>query len=585
MIMFYACTPPLSPSLFFLTHTFCTIFSFSLSDLVLLIDGSESIGADNFHLVSDLVIQVIEGLDIGRDAICVTLIVYGADPEIQFYLNSYDNKESVLSAIRGLKYPGCYEVILGAALEEVADSLLGQDAGGRAEEGVPQVLVVISAGKSTDDVSQGERALKLASVYTFGIAVGDSATAQLEAISTDKSFVLSAPDARTVSGGSPGPGLKTSAVNNICCLPMNHKNKFCVSLFLSWIVFSLKYNIYTKSKRDIIFLIDSSMGTIIINALREFIKRFIDTMPVGPDQVQVGVAMFSTNPRREINLNSFSSKESLISALTRIKPKPSVEVNIGAALNFVRTNMLTAESGSRIQDQVPQPVLLLTSKKSKDSVQQPADALRQMGVLTLAAGSRAADEAELKQIAFDDSPIVDVTTVHTQRVVRDIVFLVDGSNYVGNNLQPVLDFITEVVNRLDVRPERVRIGLMQFAERQLTEFYLNTHSTKQDVLSAIAQLRLMGGRALNTGAALQYALNNHFHPKAGSRRREGIQQVLVLITGGPSQDEVKGIADRVALEGILTFAVGAGQVEDRFLKTVFCHQQMVVEPVKMFPSF
>ncbi len=100
-------------------------------------------------------------------------------------------------------------------------------------------------------------------------------------------------------------------------------------------------------------------------------------MPIGPDQVQVGVAMFSTTPRMEINLNSFSSKESLSSALARIKPKSSVEVNIGAALDFVRTSMLTAESGSRIQDQVPQLVLLLTSKKSKDSVQQPADALRQ----------------------------------------------------------------------------------------------------------------------------------------------------------------------------------------------------------------
>ncbi|KAF4109077.1 hypothetical protein G5714_010150 [Onychostoma macrolepis] len=359
-------------------------------------------------------------------------------------------------------------------------------------------------------------------------------------------------------------------------------------------------------KRDIIFLIDSSMGTIVINAVREFIKRFIDTMPIGPDQVQVGVAMFSTTPRMEINLNSFSSKESLSSALARIKPKSSVEVNIGAALDFVRTSMLTAESGSRIQDQVPQLVLLLTSKKSKDSVQQPADALRQLGVLTLAAGSRAADEAELRQIAFDDSvvfmlkdfrmllrnpreiisplstlsgivitegptetgTIVDVTTVHTQRVVRDFVFLVDGSNYVGNNLQPVLDFITEVVNRLDVRPERVRIGLMQFAESQRTEFYLNTYNTKQDVLSAIARLRLMGGRALNTGAALQYALANHFQPSAGSRRKEGIQQVLVLITGGPSQDEVKRIADSVALAGVLTFAVGAGQVEDNFLRTV-----------------
>lgn len=163
---------------------------------------------------------------------------------------------------------------------------------------------------------------------------------------------------------------------------------------------------------------------------------------------------------------------------------------------------------------------------------------------------------------------MDVTTVHTQRVVRDIVFLVDGSTYVGYNFQPVLDFIIAMVNRLDVRPERVRIGLMQFAEGQKTEFYLNTHNTKKDVLSAIAQLSLMGGSALNTGAALQYALANHFQPSVGSRRRQGIQQVLVLIAGGPSQDEFKRIADRVAIEGVLTFAVGAGQVEESFLKTV-----------------
>lgn len=59
--------------------------------------------------------------------------------------------------------------------------------------------MVISAGESNDDVSQGQMALKQASVYTFGIAVGDSATAQMEAIATDKSFDLSAPDVRTVA--------------------------------------------------------------------------------------------------------------------------------------------------------------------------------------------------------------------------------------------------------------------------------------------------------------------------------------------------------------------------------------------------
>ncbi len=189
-------------------------------------------------------------------------------------------------------------------------------------------------------------------------------------------------------------------------------------------------------KRDIIFLIDSSMGTTLTNAVREFIKRFIDSMPIGPDQVQVGVAMFSTSPRMEINLNSFSSKESLISTLARIKPKPSVEVNIGAALDFVRTSMLTAESGSRIQDQVPQLVLLLTSKKSKDSVQQPADALRQMGVLTLAAGSKAADEAELRQIAFNENVVF---------MLKDFRILLRNPKEIISPLSTLSDFVvTEI---------------------------------------------------------------------------------------------------------------------------------------------
>ncbi|KAB5576700.1 hypothetical protein PHYPO_G00201460 [Pangasianodon hypophthalmus] len=351
------------------------------------------------------------------------------------------------------------------------------------------------------------------------------------------------------------------------------------------------------SKRDIIFLIDSSMGPTLVNAIREFIRKFIDTMPIGPDQVQIGVTMFSNTPRLEIDLNSYSSKESLISALARIKPKQSAEVNIGAALDFVRTNMLIPEKGSRIREGVPQLVLLISSKKSKDSVQQPAEALQQMGVLPLAAGSRAAEEAELQQIAFDKSfvfmykdfrqlqrnPKQVVSALSTLSgpvsptdpdiqvlsVIRDIVFLVDGSNYVGNaNLPAVRDFISSIVNQLDVQPDRVRIGLIQFAEGQRTEFYLNSHDNKRKVLDNIAQLRLMGGNAVNTGAALSYALKNHFQESVGSRRRQGIQQVLVLITGGPSQDEVSSIADQVALAGVLTFAVGVGQVEESELKKI-----------------
>lgn len=167
------------------------------ADLVLLIDGSQNVGAANFPFVRDFVLRMIEPLDVGRDTVRVALALYNADPQIQFYLNSYDSKSSVLEAVKNLAYPGGDEANLGAALEEVAESLLSQTAGGRAEEGVPQMLVVISAGPSTDDTRAGDRALKRANVVTFGVAIGD--TTELETVASDKSFVLSASDFRAVA--------------------------------------------------------------------------------------------------------------------------------------------------------------------------------------------------------------------------------------------------------------------------------------------------------------------------------------------------------------------------------------------------
>ncbi|XP_054871199.1 uncharacterized protein col6a3 isoform X6 [Amphiprion ocellaris] len=558
------------------------------ADLVLLIDGSQNVGAANFPYVRDLVLKIIERLDVGRDTIRVALVQYNTDPEIKFYLNSYDSKSSLLDAVKGLTYSGGDESNLGAALEEVAESLLSETAGGRADEGVPQMLVVISAGPSTDDTGAGDRALKRASVITFGVAIGDTATADLEAVATDKTFVLSAPDFRAVE--SMGDQL-FPYINGVVQRTIIVQNEFT--------------EVLAVGKRDIIFLIDNTMGTAAINGLREFIKRFVDRMPIGPDGVQVGIAQFSTVPRLEMDLNTHGTREAITAALGTIKARPGQTVNIGAALDFVRVNMLQSEKGSRLQKGVPQLLLLLTSKRSSDSVEQPALALQQMGVLTLAAGSRSADEQELKQIAFADKvvfmtkdfrtlfrnpreivaalstlagvvvtevptePVVEITTVQTQKVVRDIVFLVDGSSYIGSgNFPYVRDFMINVVNQLDVRPDRVQIGLLQFAARPKIEFYLNSYGNRQDVVNKISQLRLTGGSVLNTGAAMNYALANMFQPSTGSRRKQGVQQVLVLITGGPHQDEVKAVADKLALAGVLTFTVSSGQADESLLKTV-----------------
>lgn len=182
------------------------MFSLSLikapdsADLVLLIDGSQNVGETNFPFVRDLVLKIVEALDVRSNAVRVALALYTSDLQTKFYLNSYDSKAAVLDAVKGLTYPGGDESNLGAALEDVAMNLLNERAGGRAEDGVPQMLVVITAGSSDDDTAAGDRALKGASVVTFGLGIGDTAAADLEAVATDKSFILSAPDFRTAAG-------------------------------------------------------------------------------------------------------------------------------------------------------------------------------------------------------------------------------------------------------------------------------------------------------------------------------------------------------------------------------------------------
>lgn len=159
--------------------------------------------------------------------------------------------------------------------------------------------------------------------------------------------------------------------------------------------------------------------------------------------------------------------------------------------------------------------------------------------------------------------------MQTQRVIRDIVFLVDGSDYVGSSNFPyVRDFLINVVNQVDVGPDRVQFGLMQFAERPKIEFYLNTFNNREGIVNRISQLRLVGGSVLNTAAAMQYALQTMFKSQVGSRIQQGIPQLLVLITGGPAQDNIIDMANELANAKIVTFTVSSGQADAETLKTV-----------------
>ncbi|XP_053135872.1 collagen alpha-1(XII) chain-like [Hemicordylus capensis] len=136
----------------------------------------------------------------------------------------------------------------------------------------------------------------------------------------------------------------------------------------------------------------------------------------------------------------------------------------------------------------------------------------------------------------------------------EIVFLVDGSWSIGRpNFRAMRHFLGSVVDAFDIGPDKVQIAVAQYSGDPRTEWHLNSYSTKQTLMDAIARLPYKGGNTL-TGTALNFTLSNHFNAQAGLR--PGAHKIVVLITDGKSQDDVKAPTARVKEAGVELFAVG-----------------------------
>lgn len=137
------------------------------------------------------------------------------------------------------------------------------------------------------------------------------------------------------------------------------------------------------------------------------------------------------------------------------------------------------------------------------------------------------------------------------------MFLLDGSDDTKSGFPAMRDFVQRMVEALNVGESKDRISVVQHSRDPNTHFYLNTYTEKRDVLSSIRQLQHKGGRPLNTGAALDYVRNNVFTDSSGSRRQEGVPQILILLSGGRSQDDVASAAAALKLDRIVPFSIGS----------------------------
>lgn len=139
---------------------------------------------------------------------------------------------------------------------------------------------------------------------------------------------------------------------------------------------------------------------------------------------------------------------------------------------------------------------------------------------------------------------------------RDLVFLLDGSDESRNGLPAIREFIRRMMEDLEIAEDKIRVSVVQYSNDNTVYFNLKTHRSKKAIIHAVRSLRHKGGRPRNTGNALQFVRDHVFTPSSGSRRLEGVPQILFLLTGGKSNDDVSQAALDLKQIGVLSFAIG-----------------------------
>lgn len=130
-------------------------------------------------------------LSLGQNRDRISVVQYSENATVDFFLNThFSRKDYVIDRIKHLHHKGGELLYTGAALQYVKDNVFSAHSGSRHLEGVPQILLLFSAGRSRDDIRGPIKALKEIGVFPLSIGTPNADTLELQIISYQPNSVF-----------------------------------------------------------------------------------------------------------------------------------------------------------------------------------------------------------------------------------------------------------------------------------------------------------------------------------------------------------------------------------------------------------
>ncbi|XP_041660746.1 uncharacterized protein LOC121521082 [Cheilinus undulatus] len=152
------------------------------ADIMLLVDGSWSIGRTNFRTIRSFIARIVAAFDIGPDTVQIGLAQYSGDPETEWHLNAHKTKESLLNAVANLPYKGG-STMTGLALNYILNNNFKPEVGMR--EDSHKLGILLTDGKSQDNVIMVSQTLRAKGIELYAIGVKNADVNELKSIASD----------------------------------------------------------------------------------------------------------------------------------------------------------------------------------------------------------------------------------------------------------------------------------------------------------------------------------------------------------------------------------------------------------------
>ncbi|XP_074006679.1 LOW QUALITY PROTEIN: collagen alpha-6(VI) chain-like [Numenius arquata] len=559
------------------------------ADIVLLVDSSDAMEHSSLPYVKNFMIRMIGSLPIEPNHFRLALAQYSDEFSTEFMLDTYRRKGPMVKHIRNnFTFNGGSSVQIGNALMEAYETFFQKSEGEKEKQ---QIIVLLTSAPSEDDVREAARNLQSLGVKIIAIGTKEAPYNELFEMATPP-FHYKNPVIEELPKFSE---YMPQIIDDI--IQANTTDLISIPIYNERAV--------QEGTTDIVLLLPGQQDTAndAFLYMKDFISKLIYDLPLESNQYRLALVQYNDDVHEEFELDTYKRKEHMLMHVQEMQAVQDGLLKTGNALRYIYERYFKEPVSGAGRNQV---LIVLSSLPSEDDVEEPVKMLQDNGVTVIALGIYEAVIQELTLMAtqpfsyflkewdlpmfsknvsniiaeFQMDSITEVEVCDGD-LVADIAFIVDHGTS-KSNFEELKKFLQNLTSSFDMKENCVRIGLVMYADEQEVASHLNTDTNKAEILQIIKDLSAGSGKAY-TGAAINVTRLKLFTESAGSRKKQGVEQVAVLITHRRSQDNVTDVATLLRRSGVTVFAIGVEDASDQQLVQIASYpQEQYVTNLKVF---